>query len=44
MHFPFDPANPTLGIYSKDTLANKMDAWLFTVTTVSGIYSEKDEK
>lgn len=46
MHFPFDPANPTPGIYFKDTLANKkkMDAWLFTVRTVSGTYSKKNEK
>jgi len=46
MHFPFDPANPTPGIYSKDTLANKkkMDAWLFIVRTVRGTYSKKDEK
>ena len=28
VHFPFDPANPTLGIYSKDILANKKDGYM----------------
>lgn len=45
-HFPFDPANPLVGIYFKDTLASRKDICikLFVVTTTSRTYFTKDWK
>lgn len=44
MHFPFDPTNPLLGIYFKDTPATRKDIHmkLFIVTTSDGTYFTKD--
>lgn len=44
VHFPFDPTNPLLGIYSKDMLAKRKDICmkLFTVTAVGRTYFTQD--